>query len=456
MSTYHKDWTPWSWQNRSSPYLIEYQDEPVAKTVIAQLQQFPPLVTVWEVDKLKRLLAEAEAGKRFILQGGDCAETLADCSQETIVNKFKILLQMSLVLIHGGQKPVIRIGRFAGQYAKPRSQLRETQVHNGQPLTLPSYLGDLINAPEFSPTSRNLDPTRMITGYMHAALTLNLIRALSSGGFADLHHPEKWDLTFANEASLTPALREEYQATSQKLASALRFMEALGETSIDELTRVEFFTSHEGLHLAYEAAQTRWAPEKNSHYDLTTHLPWIGDRTRALDGPHVEFFRGIENPIGVKIGPTTTPSQLVDTCHALNPYNERGKLLLIARLGADVVNGKLPPLLEAYKQAHIAGLWLCDPMHGNTTRTSSGRKTRDFNAILREIEHTFNIHQKQGTRFCGVHFELTGDDVSECTGGAADIKEGDLERHYATACDPRLNYRQALEMAFRIAKRMNA
>ncbi|MEI7892880.1 MAG: 3-deoxy-7-phosphoheptulonate synthase class II [Myxococcales bacterium] len=450
--TTSESWSPFSWKDRPNAQAVRYEDPAAVDAAVERLMSFPPLVTSWEIERLKAQLAEAQQGKRFLLQGGDCAETLADCTPSVITNKLKILLQMSLVLVHGGHKPVIRVGRFAGQYAKPRS--KPTESRDG--VELPSYYGDLVNRPDFDADARRTNPRLLIDAYEHAAMTLNFIRSLSDGGFADLHHPEYWDLSFVRHAAMPPALRELYEKSSRQLSEALHFMEALGETTIDELTRVDFFTSHEGLNLHYESAQTRRVPRRPGFYDLTTHLPWIGDRTRALDGAHVEFFRGIANPVGVKLGPKVAPDELLHLIDALNPTDEPGKLALIARMGASRVAEALPPLLEAVKRAGRRVLWVCDPMHGNIQVTSTGVKTRDFDDILREIEGNFDAHASVGTHLGGVHFELTGDDVTECIGGGAGITEADLDKNYLTLCDPRLNYRQALEMGFRIAQRLSA
>jgi 3-deoxy-7-phosphoheptulonate synthase len=443
-----ENWSPDSWTDRLQAQAVSYPDEAALQAAVTRLRELPPLVTSWEIERLRTLCAEAQAGRRFLLQGGDCAETLSDCQPDVIARKLKILLQMSLVLIHGAKKPVIRVGRFAGQYAKPRSN--PTESRDG--VALPSYFGDLVNRLEFTPEGRVPDPELLIQGYLHAGLTINFVRSLSAGGFADLHHPEFWDLAHLSRADLSSELRQEYQETVRQLGEALRFMEALGESSVDELTRVEFFTSHEGLSLHYEAAQTKTVPRRAGYYDLSTHLPWIGERTRSLDGAHVEFFRGIKNPVGVKIGPGASAEDLLPLIERLNPHNEAGKLILISRCGAGKVAGALPPLVEAVKREGRQVLWVCDPMHGNGRLTSSGIKTRDFDDILREVETSFDIHDAIGTHLGGVHFELTCDDVTECIGGG--LRESDLDRNYASACDPRLNYRQALEMAFRLAKRM--
>jgi len=361
---------------------------------------------------------------------------------------------MSLVLIHGLRTPVTRIGRFAGQYAKPRSSPTETADHNGAPCTLPSYFGDLVNRAPFDPESRAPDPNLMVEGYKHASMTLNFIRSLLDGGFADLHHPEYWDLSFFHNADLDATRKSQYQRMSQTLADGLAFMENLGEQQVHESTRVDFYTSHEGLNLHYEQAQTRTVPRKQGHFDLTAHLPWIGERNRNLDGPHIEFFRGIQNPVGVKVGPTMQPDELLQLIDALNPTNEPGKMVLIVRMGADKVAANLPPLLNHIKQANRHVLWMTDPMHANGTTTATGIKTRNFNDILTELEHTIQAHKAAGTILGGVHFELTGEDVTECVGGAAGITEEDLTKNYVSLCDPRLNYQQSLELAFLLATAM--
>lgn len=445
-------WTPESWRAKPAVQLPAYDDPDAVSRVTEGLRQLPPLVTSWEIERLRRMISEAQEARRFVLQGGDCAESLADCTPQAITNKLKILLQMSLVLVHGGKKPVVRIGRFAGQYAKPRSSATEARdLPDGGRVELPSYFGDLVNRAEFSESARRPDPARMLAGYHHAAMTLNFVRSLVDGGFADLHHPEYWDLAFMHHASLAPALQEEYQHASRQLAEALHFMEALGETSIDDLTRVEFFTSHEGLNLHYEAAQTRRVPRRDGFYTLTAHLPWIGERTRAIDGAHIEFFRGIRNPIGVKIGPSATPEEVIELSRRLNPFNEAGRLTLIARMGAEQVESKLPPIVRRVREEGLRVLWMCDPMHGNGMQTPSGVKTRDFDAILAELERSFDIYASLGAYLGGVHFEMTGEDVTECIGGASGVTESDLTRNYTSPCDPRLNYQQAMELAFRIA-----
>jgi len=449
-------WSPTSWRARPNAHDIDYPDQPAVDRALAKLADLPPLVTSWEIERLKSLIADAQRGKRFLLQGGDCAETLADCRPDQLTAKLKILLQMSLVLIHGSHKPVIRVGRFAGQYAKPRSSPTETRSVDGAELTLPSYFGDLVNSAEFTPDARTPDPHMLVRGYQHAAVTLNFIRSLASGGFADLHHPESWDLRFLQHADLPAQRKHEYRDLMERLTDGLMFMEAVTDTRLHETGAVEFFTSHEGLNLLYESAQTRTVPRRAGHYDLTTHLPWVGDRTRTLDGAHIEFFRGIRNPVGVKIGPSAHPQEVVALAETLNPDNEPGKLILITRMGADRVFKALPPILERVRDAGLLVLWVADPMHGNGQKTPAGIKTRSFDDILKELEVSLDAHEAMGTQLGGVHFELTGEDVTECVGGASGVTEEQLTTNYASPCDPRLNYHQSLELAFLLASRLKA
>lgn len=452
-------WSAESWRQRLHAQQVVYPDRAEVDRAVGLLRTLPPLVTSWEIEKLKTQLAQAQRGERFLLHGGDCAEQIADCRPDAITSKLKILLQMSLVLVHGSKKPVIRLGRFAGQYAKPRSSPTETRVMDGQSVTLSSYYGDLVNGAEFTEASRRPDPMRMVDGYKHAALTLNFIRSLLEGGFADLHHPEYWDLGFMKHAGLPADMRRQYEEMTERLADGLRFMEAIGERSVDELTRVEFFTSHEGLNLLYESAMTRTVPRRAGWFNLSTHLPWIGERTRALDGAHVEYFRGIKNPVGVKVGPQMTPHELAALVERLNPDNEAGKVVLIARMGAKNVKSALPPLVDRLKGGPGGAyrvLWVCDPMHGNTRTAAGGLvKTRSFDDVQAELEGQWAVHESLGSRLGGVHIELTGEDVTECTGGAGGLRDEDLGRNYASPCDPRLNYEQALELAFLLAERMS-
>ncbi len=461
------DWSVDSWRSKAVAHDVQYPDESALARALGQLRAFPPLVTSWEIERLKGHLADAEAGKRFLLQGGDCAEMLHECRPEAITNKLKILLQMSLVLVHGSKRPIIRVGRFAGQYAKPRSSETESgTLPTGEAAELPSYFGDAINGAAFTAADRTPDPARLVAAYQHSAMTLNFIRSLLDGGFADMHHPEYWDLSFFEHADLSPQSRDEYRRISQSLAEALKFMEAIGEARVDELTRVEFFTSHEALNLLYESAQTRRVPRRTMHYDLTTHLPWIGERTRGLDGAHVEFFRGIANPVGVKIGPKADPAEVVELTRVLNPANEPGKLVLIVRMGAHRIAEALPRVVEAVAGAGRCGLWVSDPMHGNGIVTPTGIKTRSFSSIAAELSGAFDAFEALGStrrdgeevpvaQLGGVHFELTGEDVTECTGGASGVTEAGLADRYDSLCDPRLNYQQSLELALILARRLS-
>jgi len=440
-------WSIDSHKSRKNPQAVPYEDAGAVQRAGDALRRMPPLVTSWEIERLRDQIADAQVGRRFVLQGGDCAETLADCTRDVITRKLKILLQMSLVLVHGSQAPVVRVGRIAGQYAKPRTQLTERRGD----VELPSFFGDSVNSPEFTPEARTPDPQRMVQAFHHAGLTINFIRSLVAAGFADVTHPEYWDLGFDD---VDPAVRAEYEQKATSLAEALRFMAALGERTFAELARVEFFTSHEALHLEYEAAQACKVPRREGHYLLSTHYPWIGERTRDPEGAHVEFLRGVRNPLGVKLGPGASPPELLALLDRLDPSREPGRITLITRMGADSVLEALPPLVRAIQEAGRRVLWSVDPMHGNTLRTSSGKKTRRFDDILLELERTFDVHEGLGTLLGGVHFELTGEHVNECVGGVVGVTESDLERNYETACDPRLNYRQSLEMSFRIASRL--
>lgn len=437
-------WTPDSWKSKPIKQWVDYPDPQALEAALHQLSHFPPLVTSGEIEMLRKQLAAAEDGEYFVLQGGDCSETFEACTSDVITSKLKILLLMSYVLIYGSRKRILRIGRIAGQYAKPRS--KDTETHDG--VTLPSYRGPLVNRPEFTAEARTPDPENLLRGYSHAALTLNFVRSFVSGGFADMHHPEYWELGFVNLSEHS----QEYRRIFQSIDTSIHFMEVVAG-KIDQLTETTFFCSHEGLHLPYEQAQTRRVPRRSNWYDLTTHFPWIGDRTRQLDGAHVEFFRGIANPIGMKVGNSMEPDELVELTQVLNPNNEKGRLCLIHRFGAANVETKLPPLVEAIQKAKRNVLWICDPMHGNTHTTENGLKTRSFDDILAELFASFRILENEGTRLGGIHVEMTGDNVTECTGGARGLTEKDLIRHYETDVDPRLNYEQSMEMALRIAER---
>ncbi|HET8764637.1 MAG TPA: 3-deoxy-7-phosphoheptulonate synthase class II [Rhodanobacter sp.] len=438
------DWSPASWRARPALQQPHYEDAGELADALAKLAELPPLVTSWEVLALKQGLAEAQEGKRFLLQGGDCAESFADCTSPIISNRLKVLLQMSLVLVHGLQQPVLRVGRFAGQYAKPRSA--DTETRDG--VTLPSFRGDVVNGAAFTAEARRADPQRLIRAHAHSALTMNFVRALIGGGFADLRHPEYWDLAWVEHSPLAA----EYRQMVKAIGDSLRFMETLAGP-IAGFSKVDFYTSHEALLLDYEQAQTRLVPRNPGWFNLATHFPWIGMRTAALDGAHVEYFRGIRNPIGVKVGPSVTPAQLLPLIERLNPSDEPGRLTLIHRMGNAKIATALPPLLEAVKRSGRRVLWVADPMHGNTENTSNGYKTRRFDNIRGELEQAFDIHAAAGTRLGGVHLELTGEDVTECTGGARGLSEADLDRAYKSMVDPRLNYEQSLELAMLIVRK---
>jgi 3-deoxy-7-phosphoheptulonate synthase len=442
------DITPWhsaTWQSKVAQQQPTYADPKALERAVAQLSRLPPIVVSWEVDALRDRLAAAQRGQAFLLQGGDCAETFADCESNIIAKKLKILLQMSLVLLHGLKKPIIRVGRMAGQYAKPRSV--DTETRNGA--TLPSYRGDLVNRPEFTVEARAADPDLLLRGYERAALTLNFVRALVDGGFADLHHPEYWDLGFVKHSPLKDA----YQQIVNSIGDALDFFEGISGRGVAETTVVDFYASHEGLHLLYEQAQTRYIPRQNSWYNLSTHMPWIGMRTAQLDGAHVEYFRGIANPVGVKVGTAMDAAWLQGLVTTLNPQNQPGRLTLIHRFGAKDIESALPRAIEAVRQTGQTVLWICDPMHGNTETAAGGLKTRRFENILKELDLAFRIHADMGSYLGGVHIELTGDDVTECTGGARGLTDADLQRAYRSSVDPRLNHEQALELAMLIAER---
>ena len=440
------DWSPTSWQTKLARQQPTYPHPAMVDSVVQQLSTLPPLVTSWEIESLKEQLAAAASGQGFLLQGGDCAESFGECESGVIASKLKILLQMGLVLVHGTNKPVIRVGRFAGQYAKPRTDDTETRGNT----TLPSYRGDLINAAGFTAEEREPDPQLMLRGYERAALTLNFIRGLIDGGFADLHHPEYWDLGFVKHSPRAA----EYQRLVESRGESVRFLETLSGGSVSDIKRVDFFTSHDALHLPYEQAQTRQVPRRQGWYNLSTHFPWVGMRTSDLDGAHVEYCRGIRNPIAAKIGPSMTTQWLRGLLDVLHPDDEPGRLTLTHRLGADAVADHLPRLIETVQASGKTVLWCCDPMHGNMHLTSSGIKTRNFDHILSEIEQSFEIHHRMGTYLGGVHFELTGENVTECIGGARGLTEADLSRAYKSQVDPRLNYEQALEMAMLVARRV--
>jgi 3-deoxy-7-phosphoheptulonate synthase len=438
------EWSPSSWQQRPASQQPRYADATRLASVLEELARLPPVVVSWEVDQLKDELAAAQRGERFLLQGGDCAEGFSDCESDTITRKLKILLQMSVVLLHGLKKPVIRVGRIAGQYAKPRSA--DTETRDG--VTLPSYRGDIVNRAAFDAVAREPDPELLLRGYERAALTLNFVRALVDGGFADLHHPEYWNLDFLKHAKLKDA----YQRIIDSITDSLDFYETISGSPVHEAGQVRFYASHEGLHLLYEQAQTRYLRRRERWYNLSTHMPWIGMRTATPGGAHVEYFRGIANPVGIKVGEGADGATVQELVRILNPGNEPGRLALIHRFGSSRIESALPQMIRAVRDSGRQVLWVCDPMHGNTETTPQGVKTRRFENILAEVESAFRIHEEAGSILGGVHFELTGDDVTECTGGARGLADVDLARAYRTNVDPRLNYEQALELAMLIAR----
>ncbi len=439
-------WSPSSWRGRPIRQVPEYPDPAALVAVETRLKTYPPLVFAGEARNLTAGLADVAEGKAFLLQGGDCAESFAEFHPDNIRDTFRVLLQMSVVLTYAGALPVVKLGRIAGQFAKPRSADTETQ--NG--VTLPSYRGDNINGIEFDEVSRAPDPARLMQAYMQSAATLNLLRAFASGGYADLHNVHRWTLGFI---AGSPA-GERYRALAGRITETLEFMEACGITpeSTPQLRATDFYTSHEALLLGYEQAMTRIDSTSGDWYDTSAHLVWIGDRTRNLDGAHVEFCRGIKNPIGLKCGPSLPEDELLKLIAALNPENKAGRLTLICRFGSDKIADKLPRLIRAVKREGAKVVWSCDPMHGNTVSTQSGFKTRPFERILKEVKAFFDVHRAEGTHAGGVHFEMTGQNVTECLGGAQAISEEDLASRYQTHCDPRLNANQALELAFLMAE----
>jgi 3-deoxy-7-phosphoheptulonate synthase len=439
-------WSPSSWRGRPIRQVPEYPDPAALAAVETRLKTYPPLVFAGEARNLTAGLADVAEGKAFLLQGGDCAESFAEFHPDNIRDTFRVLLQMSVVLTYAGALPVVKLGRIAGQFAKPRSADTETQ--NG--VTLPSYRGDNINGIEFDEVSRAPDPARLMQAYMQSAATLNLLRAFASGGYADLHNVHRWTLGFI---AGSPA-GERYRALAGRITETLEFMEACGITpdSTPQLRATDFYTSHEALLLGYEQAMTRIDSTSGDWYDTSAHLVWIGDRTRNLDCAHVEFCRGIRNPIGLKCGPSLPEDELLKLIAVLNPENKAGRLTLICRFGSDKIADKLPRLIRAVKREGAKVVWSCDPMHGNTVSTQSGFKTRPFERILKEVKSFFDVHRAEGTHAGGVHFEMTGQNVTECLGGAQAISEEDLASRYQTHCDPRLNANQALELAFLMAE----
>ena len=439
-------WTPSSWRNFPIKQQPTYQDQETLKKIETELSSYPPLIFAGEARNLKSKLAAAGRGEAFLLQGGDCAESFADFNAETIKNLFKLMLQMNMVLMYSTGKPVVKVGRIAGQFAKPRSS--DFEEIDG--VKLPSYRGDIINGVDFTEEARVPNPHNMIRAYNQSAATLNLVRAFSRGGLADLNKVHQWNLDFIKDNPLG----KRYDELSNKIDHAMKFMAACGLTSrtMPQLYQTTLYTSHEALLLNYEEALTRQDTETGEWYDCSAHMLWIGDRTRDLNEAHIEYFRGINNPIGCKVGPSMGEDELIELIEALNPENEEGRLNLIVRMGADKIAESFPPLLKKVRDAGKNVVWTIDPMHGNVEKSSTGFKTRDFDNILSEVKQFFAIHKKMGTVAAGIHLEMTGNDVTECTGSTscAITAEG-LANRYHTQCDPRLNASQALELSFMLS-----
>ncbi|NNF62900.1 MAG: 3-deoxy-7-phosphoheptulonate synthase class II [Acidimicrobiia bacterium] len=440
------EWTPSSWRSKAIQQQPSWPDEGALEDVLKRLSALPPLVFAGEARELQAQLAEAAAGRAFLLQAGDCAESFNDFNADKIRDKLKIILQMAVVLTYSSGVPVVKIGRIAGQFAKPRSS--DTETRDGT--ELPSFRGHMVNDDDFTTVSRAPNPERLINAYHQSASTLNLLRAFAKGGFADLSQVHAWNQQFVTDSPQG----QRYEEIADGIDRALRFMEAAGVISEThpQLHEVDFYTSHEGLLLGYEESLTRKDSLTGDWYDCSAHMVWIGERTRNLDGAHIEFFRGILNPIGCKIGPTATPQEVVDLCRTLNPDNIPGRLTLIVRMGAGNVRELLPPILRAVDEAGCSVLWTSDPMHGNTFTSESGKKTRHFDDVLDEVAGFFEAHAEVGTWPGGIHCELTGEDVTECLGGSEELLDHELHARYETVCDPRLNARQSLDMAFRVAE----
>ncbi len=441
------DWSKTNWRNKPRVQMPDYTDAGLLTEVEAQLSKYPPLVFAGEARKLKTELAAASRGEAFLLQGGDCAESFEQFSADAIRDTFKVMLQMAMVLTYGAKVPVIKVGRMAGQFAKPRSA--PTEVVDG--VELPSYRGDIINELAFTEASRSPDPKKMLQAYTQAAATLNLLRAFSTGGFADMHRVHSWTLGYTDAEEM-----QKYSEIANRIQDSIDFMAAAGidANTTHEFSTVDFYTSHESLLLEYEEALARVNSTSGKWLAGSGHMIWIGDRTRQPDGAHVEFARGVQNPIGLKCGPSMTTDDLKSLMSTLNPQNEAGRLTLIARFGAGKVGENLPRLIKAVTEEGANVVWSCDPMHGNTIKSSSGYKTRPFDSVLREVHEFFAIHQSEGTVPGGVHFEMTGLDVTECTGGVRAVTDEDLSDRYHTACDPRLNASQSLELAFLVAEEL--
>ncbi|MFC4351211.1 class II 3-deoxy-7-phosphoheptulonate synthase [Fodinicurvata halophila] len=445
-----KAWNPSSWREKPVRQVPNYPDQEALRAAEDTLRNYPPLVFAGEARSLKEGLGQVADGKAFLLQGGDCAESFAEFHPNNIRDTFRVLLQMAVVLTFGASCPVIKVGRMAGQFAKPRSADTETQ----DGVELPSYRGDIVNGIEFTEEARQPDPQRMLRAYNQAAATLNLLRAFAQGGFADLYKVHQWNLRFVEDS----AQGQRYEELSSRIDEALAFMEACGVTpqTVQQLRETDFYTSHEALLLPYEEPLVRTDSLTGDWYACSAHMLWVGDRTRNLDEAHVEFLSGVKNPLGLKCGPSLEPDDLIRLIDRLNPENEKGRLTLISRMGHEKVEDHLPPLVRRVREEGRNVVWSCDPMHGNTIKSGSGYKTRPFDRVLSEVRQFFGVHRAEGTYAGGVHFEMTGQDVTECIGGAQAIDEGMLGDRYHTHCDPRLNASQALELAFLIAGELKA
>jgi len=438
-------WSPNSWRAKKAKHIPHYQDEEELNDVLFKIAKYPPLVFAGEARMLENKLAEVSNGKAFLLQGGDCAESFSDFHPDNIRDSFKVILQMAVVLTFGAACPIVKVGRIAGQFAKPRSQ----DIEKIDDIELESYKGDIINGIEFNEASRNPNPQRLFQAYNQSAATLNLLRAFAQGGFANLHKIHQWNLSFVEHDKA-----EKFKQMSKRIDECLAFMNACGinDKNVRQLYETDFFTSHEALLLPYEEALTRIDSTTGKWYDVSAHMLWVGDRTRQFDGAHIEFVKGIGNPIGIKIGPSINIEELLKIIDIINPNNTAGRISLICRMGADKIMTKLPNVLKSVKKEGKKVVWTCDPMHGNTIKSNSGYKTRPLTSIISEIQQFFQIHRSIGTYAGGVHLEMTGQDVTECIGGLQKITDSDLKNRYHTYCDPRLNASQSLELAFLLAE----
>jgi len=443
-------WSPDSWRQRTARQLPTYPDAAALAQAERQLAGWPALIFAGEADALRARLAAVARGEAFLLQGGDCAESFEDLGADTVRDTFRVILQMAVVLTYGAACPVVKLGRIAGQFAKPRS----SDVETVDGVTLPSYRGDIVNGAEFTAAARTPDPQRLIRAYSHSASVLNLLRALAQGGFADLHQVHRWTADFVRNSPQG----ERFEALAGRIADCLAFMEACGfdAARTPQLHAVEFYTSHEALHLHYEQALVRRDEASGRWYGGSAHLLWLGERTREVEGAHVEFLRGLHNPIGIKVGPTATPGDLQRLLDRIDPERVPGRVVLISRMGAGKLPDRLPALVRSLREAQREVVWCCDPMHGNTVSSANGYKTRDFTAIVTEVRDFFAVHAAEGSRAGGLHFEMTGQDVTECRGGAQGLTDASLEQRYRSACDPRLNGSQSLELAFMVAEMLKA